>query len=55
MNEFNNTYKQLLKEARPARLFQHEPTMNDAYQHALTVMRQHGETNAPTFAIWDYI
>jgi len=56
MKTFEELYNYILNEAgRPATAFKYNITMNDAYAFALSVMRQNGETNAATYAIWDYI
>jgi hypothetical protein len=56
MSEFDSLYKQLMLEmARPATFLAFDQNLNNAYSECLQIMRQYGETNAPTFAIWDYI
>jgi len=56
MSEFDKLYKSLMLEmARPASILRHSESLNKAYASALQIMRRYGETNAPTFAIWDYI
>jgi hypothetical protein len=54
--EFDETYRQLMSEmARPVTGFRHDQTMNSAYAILLGYMRKYGETNAATFAAWEYI
>ena len=56
MSEFDKLYKELMCEmARPASILAHSKNLNNAYATCLKIMRMYGETNAPTFAVWDYI
>ena len=57
MKTFNELYSHILTEGkgRPVVAFKYDVSLNDAYAFALSVMRENGETNAATYAIWDYI
>ena len=56
MSDFDKLYKSLMLEmARTATILRHDNELNNAYGICLKIMRKYGETNAPTFAIWDYI
>jgi len=56
MSEFDTLYRELMIEmARPATFLSFDQQLNNAYAQCLKIMRMYGETNAPTFAIWDYI
>ena len=45
----------MLEMARQATILSHDNELNNSYGICLKLMRKYGETNAPTFAIWDYI
>jgi len=56
MSEFDKVYKQLMTEmARTANFLAFDQELNSAYAQCLKIMRMYGETNAPTFTVWDYI
>lgn len=55
MTTFNEYYKLLISEGRPVTAFSYNPSMNDAYTFAIKIMRENGEKNAATYAMWDYI
>ena len=45
----------MLEMAKPVSLLRHDAELQTAYGECLRIMRKNGETNAPTFAVWDYI
>lgn len=56
MSEFDELYKELMLEmARPVSILRHDYELQVAYGECLKIMRKYGETNAPTYTVWDYI